>query len=132
MRKVRLLAAVKTDVPYICGDKDQELRLADYTAQFAVLNKLAVYIDAEPEPGPSRAELERQEAERAAAHTLRQVSEETSQSGPGADEPPKRPYGNAPKSAWIRYACEVDERMTEERAELMSKADLISRYGERL
>lgn len=45
---------------------------------------------------------------------------------------PKRPYGNAPKSAWIRYACAVDPEMTEERGEGMTKADLMSKYGERL
>lgn len=48
------------------------------------------------------------------------------------DDAPKRPYGNAPKSAWIRYGMSVDPELTEERGETMTKADLMSKYGERL
>lgn len=128
MRKVKLLSAVKMDTPYICGDKDQELRLANYVAGFAVLHKLAVYTDAEPEPGPSRAVLEAQEE----ALRLKQAAVQEEKTEEGEPEEIKRPYGNAPKSAWIRYALSVDPKMTEERAEGMTKADLLSRYGERL
>jgi hypothetical protein len=130
MRKVRLLSAVKTDVPYICGDKDQELRLADYVATFVVLHKLAVYTDEEPVPGPSRAELEAQEAALKLKEADADVREEKAEEG--LKDEVKRPYGNAPKSAWVRYAVAVDDKMTEERATDMTKADLMSKFGERL
>jgi hypothetical protein len=133
MRLVKLTCAMKTDSPFlIVGDKDAELRLSHAAAQFVVRGGNGVYIDGgEPKPEFTRAELEQQE-EKIQAGNLKQVGEETSQS---ADEPPeeiKKPYGNAPKSAWVRYACSVDPSMTEERGESMTKADLMSRYGERL
>ena len=106
----------------------RNLSLPSYIANYAVTNGFGVYMDGEPQPGPSRAELERQE-EKIAAGTLTQVGEETSQPEP---EEVKKPYGNAPKSAWVRYAAAVDENMSEERAEGLTKADLMSRYGERL
>ena len=116
------------DNPLLVGDAKDELTLPSYIAGYAVKNGLAVYMDGEPQPGPSRAELERQEAE-IKAGTLTYVGESTSQPEP---EEVKKPYGNAPKSAWVRYAAAVDENMSEERAEGMTKADLMSRYGERL
>jgi hypothetical protein len=69
--------------------------------------------------------------------TLTHVGEETSQPEPEEEkdessEPPKRPYGNAPKSAWVEYAVAADSKMTKERAEGMTKVDLMSRYGEPL
>lgn len=120
---------MKTDFPFqIVGDANQVLHLTDPAAVFVVQLGNGVYEGDPPAPGPSRAELERQEQERLSeANTLSQVGEE-----PPAEEAPKMPYGNAPKSAWIRYACAVDSELTQERAEGMTKADLMSRYGERL
>lgn len=127
MRRVKLTSSMKTDEPHvIIGDKGDVLSLPDHVAHFVVTQNNGVYQDSEP--GPSRAELERHEDELTAALTS------------GADEVPadlkpediQRPYSNAPKSAWVRYACQVDDALTEERAEDMTKADLISRYGERL
>jgi hypothetical protein len=153
MRRVKLLMAVKLDNPYLVGDKGATLLLADYLADFAVRNKFGEYAGAPLEPGPARAELE---AEEARIGTLKRLGEPQEipvakrgdgdlipeertvidpaglVTDPGAHEPPKRPYGNAPKSAWIRYAVSVDPGMTEERGELMTKADLMSRYGARL
>lgn len=129
MRRVRLLCAIKTDEPRVVGDAGDELRLPDYATTLHVRLGNMEYIDGGDDSGPPpppRAELERQEAERLAA--LQEPKTEPSDPA----EPPKRPYGNAPKSAWVAYACAVDEKMTEERAEGMTKADLMSRYGERL
>lgn len=47
-----------------------------------------------------------------------------------SDEPLKKPYGNQPKSLWIAYAIQQGE--DPETAESMSKADLMSKHGERL
>lgn len=125
MRRVRLTQAMKMDTPFlIVGDKGDILHLPHPVAQFVTTLGNGIYVDGGEKPGPSRAELEEQEAS-IQAGTLTKVGEETS-------EAPQRPYGNAPKSAWIRYACEVDDKMTPERAEAMTKADLMSRYGERL
>lgn len=121
MRLVRLLCAMKTD--NVVGDKDAELRLPDYIAGGLVDRGNAVYLDAEPVPGPTRAELEAQEA----ARLSKDAADE-----PDEDEEVKRPYGNAPKSTWIRYACSVDPKMTQERGDGMTKADLMAKYGERL
>lgn len=132
MRRIKLTQAMKTEAPTITGDTGAELRLPDYAAAFAVRLGNAVYVDEEPTVGPSRAELERREAEIQVGN-LKKLSEPSSQSEPGEEpEEVKRPYGNAPKSAWIRYACSVDDKMTEERGDGMTKADLMSRYGERL
>lgn len=135
MRLVRLTSAMKTDTPFvIVGDKDATLRLTHAAAQFVVILGNGVYADDGEQPGPSRAELERQEAEIQASAAPEKTGEDDSQPGDDADaaEEVKRPYGNSPKSAWVRYACQVDDKMTEERAEGMTKADLMSRYGERL
>lgn len=119
---------MKMDSPYIVGDVDDKLTLPDYSAAFAVHSGNAKYLDSEPPPPPPRAQQERQEQE---IGTLRRMGEESSQPDSEPEEV-KKPYGNAPKSAWVRYACSVDDKMTEERAETMTKADLMSRYGERL
>jgi hypothetical protein len=158
MRRVKLTSAVKTDSPYVCGDANDILLLDDYAAFFVVRQGLGEYYGPAPAPGPSRAELEAEEAQ-IAAGTLQAIPISKSQEAielpekrtvvdpadlvspedraeaeaeAAAESVPKRPYGNAPKSAWIRYACEVDPDMTPERAEGMTKADLMSRYGERL
>lgn len=60
--------------------------------------------------------------------------------GPGPDDEapedekpePQRPYGNAAKAAWVEYALAVDENLTRDVAETMTKADLMAGYGERL
>lgn len=131
MRRIQLTQAMKMDAPgapYIVGDKDATLTLPDYAAHFAVNMGNAKYLDSEPKLPPPRAQQERQEQE---IGTLRRMGEESSQPDSEPEEV-KKPYGNAPKSAWVRYACSVDDKMTEERAETLTKADLMSRYGERL
>jgi hypothetical protein len=133
MRLVKLTSAMKISEPFvIVGDKDAQLRLSHAAAQFVIAQGNGVYADGGEQPGPSRAALEQQETEIQQAGTLRQVGEETP---PPSGELVKRPYGNAPKSAWVRYAVNGDHGqppITQERAELMTKADLMSRYGERL
>lgn len=137
MRRVRLTCSMKHDDPLVVGDKDAVMRLPDHAAAWAVAQGNAVYLEEPPKLGPTRAELEAEEHE---VGTLKKLGEASSQTDDSpvkralddAPEPPKRPYGNAPKSAWVRYACEVDDKMTEERGEGMTKADLMSRYGERL
>jgi hypothetical protein len=134
MKRVRLLRAYKHDMPYVVGDKNAILSLPDWVAGWLVGQGSGIYLDGEPQLGPTRAELERQE-EVIRAGNLKQVGEESSQSGAEEPEETKRPYGNAPKSAWVRYAAHGDHGrplITEERAEGMTKADLMSQYGERL
>jgi hypothetical protein len=132
MQRVRLTCAVKHDSPLIVGDKDDILTLSDAVAVFAIVNKFGVLhggpID---NPGPTRAELEAAEAQHGTLKTLDEVRTEEDQP-PTEPEPVKRPYGNAPKSAWVRYAASVDPELSEERAEDMTKADLMSKYGTRL
>jgi hypothetical protein len=149
MRRVKLTSAVKMDAPFIIvGDQNAVLVLDEARAAFLVVNKLGVYEGDPFDIGPTRAELE---AEEARIHRVPIVKREDGDlipdkptvidpadltSDPEAHEP-KRPYGNAPKSAWIRYAVAMSGKkgcpvITEERAEEMSKADLMSRYGERL
>jgi len=132
MRHVRLTSAVKMDEPFLVGDVGNEPFLDDLTAIFAVSHHLAVFLDEEARPGTgtTRAELEVQEAELALKEANADVAEEKIEEG-RADEV-KRPYGNAPKSAWVRYATAVDAGLSPERAEGMTKADLMSRYGERI
>jgi hypothetical protein len=137
MYRVQLTSAVKLS-PAMSGDIGQKLILTREDAYHLVGHNLAVWVDREDTegtPGPTRAELEAEEEKHG---TLSKIGEETSQSD-SPDEPEetepeevKRPYGNAPKSAWIRYACAVDEKMTQERGEGLTKAELMSKYGERL
>lgn len=137
MRKIRLTSAVKMDSPYLCGDVNDEPIVDTHVAVFAVRNKLAVWVGNEeiepPNAGPTRAELEAEEAKHG---TLKRLDDEDKVvTEPGEDkvvEPPKKPYGNAPKSAWVRYAVAIDGELSEERAEDMTKADLMSKYGSRL
>lgn len=118
MRRVKLSCAMKMDNPYIVGDAGTELCLPDHAAFLVIRLGNGVYCDGgEPKPEFTRAELEAHEE----AVTIGEVIEEEI----------KRPVANSPKAAWIRYAAAVDENMSEERAELMTKADLMSKYGER-
>lgn len=136
MRRVRLTSAVKVDDPFpICGDPGDIIGLPDHAAVTVIKQGWGEYHGPPPEPGPSRAELERQEAELRQREVISRnsgTSSPVSEEDAPAEEPPKRPYGNAPKSAWVRYAAAVDPELTEERAESWTKADLMSRYGERL
>jgi hypothetical protein len=148
MRRVKFTTAVKMDRPYIVADKGSELTLDDATADFAVHNKLGEYVGPPQEVGPTRAELEAQEAARLYKTATGQDWNDPGHEPDGQPVPevagvpeapvePKRPYGNAPKSAWADYAVKMSgikgcPAITIERAEEMSKADLMSRYGARL
>ena len=144
MRRVKLTNAVKMDSPHaITGDKGTELALSSAAAHFAVRNGLGEFIGEELEtPGPTRAELEAREIEIVKREDGIEFPEQRTVIDPAdlvsdedraeAEGPPKRPYGNAPKSAWVRYAVSVDPDLTEERADTWTKADLMSRYGSRL
>jgi hypothetical protein len=122
MRLVKLTSAMKTEQPFlIVGDVGSILRLPHPAAQWIVAQGNAVYADGGEEVGPTRSELEVQESQREADSTP-----------DVGTEPPKKPWGNAPKSAWVNHAVAVDPNMTRERAENMTRADLMSRYGERL
>lgn len=150
MRRVKFTTAVKMDRPYIVADLNAELTLDDATADFAVRNKFGEYVGPPQEVGPTRAELEAAEEARLAETYKTATGQDWNDPG---DEPdgqpvpevagapdspePKRPYGNAPKSAWADYAVKMSgikgcPVITMERAEEMSKADLMSRYGARL
>lgn len=61
-----------------------------------------------------------------------EVPEDFGESEESEDAIAKRPYGNATKAAWVRYAIALDENLSEAAATAMTKADLMSRYGERL
>jgi hypothetical protein len=139
-----LLTAVKMDKPYLVGDERAELMVSTSTAAWAIRNKLAEGIGGSMEVGPTRAELEAQEAARLAADPSTQAlafAEDREADEVAAEDDrelrPKRPYGNAPKSAWAQYAVDMGgidgcPDITIERAEEMTKADLMSRYGARL
>ena len=129
---------MKMEQPFpIVGDKDATLRLTHPAAQLVIALGNGEYVDGGEDAGPSRADLEKAEAE-IQAGTLKKIGDPDSEGqAPVFDTPDepeviKKPYGNAPKSAWARYACSIDKELTEERAELMTKADLMSKYGERL
>ena len=73
MQRVRLTCAVKHDSPYIVGDEGDILTLSEPVAAFVLVNKFGVYhggpID---NPGPTRAELEAEEARHG---TLKKIGE---------------------------------------------------------
>lgn len=131
MQRVKLTSAVKHDSPYIVGDVNDILTLSAPVAVFAVANKYGVYYgDPIDDPGPTRAQLEAEEAQHGTLKTLDETRVEEDK--PPEPEVVKRPYGNAPKASWVRYAVSIDSELTEERAEDMTKADLMSKYGSRL
>jgi hypothetical protein len=135
MQRVKLTSAVKSDDPFIVmGDAGDTLTLITPAAEWVVRQGNGEFVGGEiDKPGPSRAELEAAEAQHG---TLKPLGDDDKVVEPEDDdkvvEPPKKPYGNAPKSAWARYAADVDPEMTLERAEDMTKADLMSKYGSRL
>jgi hypothetical protein len=119
MVSIRMLMAVKSDAPFLVADAGAVIVTDEATAAFAVRQDWAVPVEgfqAVPE----------------SADSPEQGREETSQVEAEDPEPPKRPYGNAPKDTWAEYAAAVDPEMSKERALGMTKADLMSRYGERL
>lgn len=61
---------------------------------------------------------------------VREPSKETGLISEEAPEPLKRPYANAPKSSWVAWA--VSQGADEDEASGLTKAELMSRYGERL
>lgn len=48
------------------------------------------------------------------------------------EETPGLPKPYAPKQDWVNYAVAVDDKLDPEVASRMTKADLMSRYGDRL
>ncbi len=127
VRQVRIIQAVKTDHPFvIIGDVNDTLLLPEYAADWAVTQGYAVETGVIPVV-QTHADL--------IPDKPRVIDPAVLVSDPDAHEepePPKRPYGNQPKSMWATYAAAVDPDMTVERAEGMTKADLMSQYGERL
>jgi hypothetical protein len=126
MRRVKLTRAIVL-APHLTGDVNDKLYLSDDDAATLVNAGFAVYADG----GPGDQSLQPVVPSGPAPGTLTKVGEETSQPEE-VPEPPKRPYGNAPKSSWVEYAVAVDPKMTKGRAEGMTKVDLMSRYDERL
>lgn len=121
------------DQPFpIVGDAGQVLHLSNPAALFVITMKNGFYLDEEPYPKFTRAELEKQEEELTARPYNPDEGQATVFDIPDEPVTPKMPYGNAPKAAWIRYARAIDAALTQERADGMTKADLMSRYGERL
>ncbi len=132
MVTIRLTSAVKMDAPFfITGDAGSRIQLSSEAADWAVTQKLAVYEGAQEIPVVQREPLIPDE--RKVIDPADLVSDpEAHQEPESAKEPPKRPYGNAPKSAWVEYVVAIEPDMTRERAETMSKADLMSGWGQRL
>jgi hypothetical protein len=129
VRQVRIIQAVKTDHPFvIIGDVNDTLLLPEYEADWAVTQGYAAYT------GITFEEAKEQNAQQVAdiLDVPREVSSQSEPEEPAEPEPPKRPYGNAPKSSWVAYVVAVEPEMTVERAEGMSKADLMSGWGQRL
>jgi len=132
------------DDPYvIVGDANSVIQLHAAAADWAVTQKYAVYEGAQEIPVVQREPLipDKPKVIDPADLVSDPEAHQTPDDGfpPSGDgslapkqEVPKRPYGNQPKSMWITYATAVDPDLTAERAEGMSKADLMSRYGERL
>jgi hypothetical protein len=128
---------MKTEDPFlIVGDANDTLTLTTPAAQWAVRMGNAEFIGDELEPIVTRAELEAEEHARLTEldadgdSPMKRAVDGVEE--PPALEVPKRPYGNAPVTAWRRYAVAVDPELSEERAEDMKKAELMSRYGTRL
>jgi hypothetical protein len=127
MNRIKLLSAIKlTD--RCTGDIGAVLsHLTFAECKGLVTQRLAEWIEWDPQDGPkmpTRAELD-----------LEEVTSLQEQAEAPADEPPpppKKPYGNASVDAWRRYAVAIDSELTPEQAQLVTKADLMSRYGERL
>jgi hypothetical protein len=88
------------------GLKGTEFDVEPFVAEGYVSRYLAEYVD-QPEESP--------------VITLEPASE---------PEPVKRPYSNATKTAWIEWA--VDNGCDRDKAEGMTKTQLMSEYGERL
>lgn len=131
MRTVKLIQAVKHDSPFIVGDVNATLDLPDDAADFAVTQGFGVYT-AQNIPVVQHEPLIPEERKIIDPRDLLGPDGQAEADEAEEPEPPKRPYGNAPKSAWAAYAAAVDPDMTIERAEGMSKNDLLSQYGSRL
>ena len=122
---------MKMDNPPVVGDIGAKIYLPDIVAASVVVAGNGVYVDGDDHDLPDRLTHD-------LPGTLTHVGEETSQPEPEPEgessEPPKRPYTNAPKSAWVEYASHpaTPKNISAERAEGMTKVDLISRYDERL
>ncbi len=130
MIQVRIIQAIKADDPYIVvGDVGALIELHAPAADWAVTQGYAVYtghvpvVQREPLIPEERKVIDPRDL--LGPEGQKEADEET-------PEPPKRPYGNQPKALWAEYAVAVDPELSLERALGMSKADLMSQYGERL
>jgi hypothetical protein len=70
------------------------------------------------------------EDERPREMTIEERYAELSDGTPAEPEELKRPYGNRPKSEWVDYA--ISKGHDPDEATGLTKADLMSLYGERL
>lgn len=134
MVAVRVVQAIKTDDPYvITGDAGAIIDLPAPAADWAVTQQYAVYessVIPVNKTGPDLIPDKPKVIDPADLVSDPEAHEEPEE--PTEPAPPKRPYGNAPKSAWVSYAIAVRPELTQERAEGMSKADLMSEFGQRL
>lgn len=102
------------------GDIGQVLSASDEKAADLVSSGDAVYVDGVE---PVR-EIPNTEQPDPVSEVLPSKTEEA--------EKLKRPYGNATKDEWRKYALATDPDLTEEAAADMSKVQLMQAYGERL
>lgn len=137
MKIVRLTRAV--GIGAIVGDRGTVLFLSDADAEWAVQEKLAVYIDDGPQSVPPPPPPYRPEDDDGQTYSDESVSEEflapqAAEVQPEYEDEPqvemKRPYGNASKAAWIDWA--VQKGADPEQAAALTKNELMSRYGEPL
>lgn len=143
MPVVTVIRALKLETPFaITAARGERVSLSEEAAAWAVRHNFAIYYSLpravqpltkvlDPPPDPEPIPLVKR-SEDLIPETPSKLDPVDLVTDPEAPKPMKRPYGNAPKNAWIDYAVSVDEGLTRERAEMMTKSDLMSRYGERL
>jgi hypothetical protein len=134
---VKLVQAVKHDSPLVVGDIGATLLLEDEAAEFAVTQGFGIYLPGsipivalEPLIPDKPKVIDPRDL--LGPEGQKEADEARDADSPEPPAKPKRPYGNAPKSAWVEYVVAIEPDMTFERADGMSKSDLMSGWGQRL
>lgn len=144
MRNLTLTESVKTDHPYlVVGDAGAVIQLSDEAAAYAVQQgwgttegTLQPYEEIVPPPQPvgtlQKMNFEQNVAPELPDEPVRHVKEQAPERDPAPDEPVlKKPDGRTSQKGWAAWAVANDPDLTTERAEGMSKQDLMSQYGGR-
>ena len=150
MYEVQLITAVNLFEPYrICGDIGDKLFLTEEAAAFAVQQKLAMecgevpglpqYEEIVPPPEPvgtlQKMNFAPEHPDEPVRPDLIEDDSPVQRALDGVEEPVpltlKKPDGRTSQKGWAAYAVAMDPDLTTERAEGMSKQELMSQYGGR-